>query len=217
VAGLDEMLSEGFLDGAATVCAGPTGIGKTLFGRHFTFDGARQGHRALVASLQEKPSQLERVASGFGWSFADDNVRLLYRSPVDVYIDERVYELLAEVEQDGVRRVLLDSLTEPAFVSGEHQRFREYVYALIPRLSRRGVSLMMTSESADVFGSAGVTPGAMESMCDNIILLRYDDNGHRIGRTLTVLKTRASGHQSDVRAFVIDDHGIRIQPAAASG
>jgi circadian clock protein KaiC len=50
-------------------------------------------------------------------------------------------------------------------------------------------------------------------MCDNIILLRYADHGDRIGRTLTVLKTRASEHRTDVREYVIDAGGITILPA----
>jgi circadian clock protein KaiC len=214
IAALDEMLRKGYLGGASTVCAGPTGSGKTLFGLHFIFDGARQGRRGLIASLQENPSQLERIAGGFGWTLTDPNVDLHYRSPVDVYIDEWVYELLAMVERDGVERVMIDSLTELAFVTRDQQRFREYVYSLIQRLSRCGVSLIMTSELPDVFNAAGLTPVAMESMCDNIILLRYADHGDRIARNMTVLKTRGSGHQSDVREYVIGGNGITILPAA---
>ena len=210
---LDDMLTHGYLGGASTVCAGPTGSGKTLFGLHFIFDGAGKGQRGLIASLQENPSQLERIVNGFGWSLTHDHVDLFYRSPVDVYIDEWVHELLATVERDKVERVMIDSLTELAFVSADQQRFREYVYSLIQRLSRRGVSLIMTSELPDVFGTTGMTPVAMESMCDNIILLRYVDRGDRIGRTLTVLKTRASKHRQDVREYVIDANGITIGPA----
>jgi circadian clock protein KaiC len=212
---LDDMLTAGYLGAASTVCAGPTGSGKTLFGLHFIFDGAGRGRRGLIASLQENPSQLERIAQGFGWSLTHDNVDLYYRSPVDVYIDEWVYELLEIVERQNTERVMIDSLTELAFVAGDAQRFREYVYSLIQRLSRRGVSVILASELPDLFGTTGITPVAMESMCDNIVLLRYADRGDRIGRTLTVLKTRGSEHRPDVREYVIDGSGITIGPPSA--
>src|SRR5918992_4207371 len=107
---LDDMLSEGYWPGAAPLVAGPTGIGKTLLGMHFIFTGVSRGEPGIVATLQENPTQLERIARSFGWSFAADDVTLLYRSPVDIYMDEWVYELLECIEKIGATRVLIDSL-----------------------------------------------------------------------------------------------------------
>jgi circadian clock protein KaiC len=134
---------------------------------------------------------------------------------VDVYIDEWVYDVLRAVERSNARRVVIDSLTDLAFVTGDEQRFREYIYSLIQRLSRRGVSLFMTSELPDLFGVAGVTPAGAPSLCDNVILLRYANDEQKIRRTITVLKTRASGHQSDVREYSIDGHGIVVAKPTA--
>ena len=164
----------------------------------------------MIATLQENPSQLERIASGFGWTLADDRLAVMYRSPVDVYIDEWVYDVLELVERSNARRVLIDSLTDIAFVTGDDQRFREYMYSLTQRLSRRGVSLFMTSELPDLFGVAGITPLGAPSLCDNIILLRYADDETTIRRTLTVLKTRASAHQSEVRDYTISADGFAV-------
>ena len=210
IAELDDMLDHGYIGGTSTICAGPTGTGKTLLGLHFIVTGARQAEPGLIATLQENPSQLERIAGGFGWSLADDGLEVMYRSPVDVYIDEWVYDVLDAVERKNVQRVLIDSLTDIAFVTGDDQRFREYIYSLIQRLSRRGVSLFMTSELPDLFGIAGITPLGAPSLCDNIILLRYADDETTIRRTLTVLKTRASGHQSEVREYTIGAGGLAV-------
>jgi circadian clock protein KaiC len=210
IAALDEMLADGYIAGASTICAGPTGTGKTLLGLHFIFAGAHQGEHCLIAPLQENPSQLERVVNGFGWSLANDYIELLYRSPVDVYIDEWVYDVLHAVERTNARRVLIDSLTDIAFMTGDDQRFREYIYSLIQRLSRQGVSVLMTSELPDLFGIAGVTPAGAPSLVDNVILLRYADDHEMIRRTLTVLKTRASDHQPGVREYTIDGNGIAL-------
>ena len=43
----------------------------------------------------------------------------MYRSPVDIQIDEWIYELLDTVERTGARRVLIDSLADLQFASGD--------------------------------------------------------------------------------------------------
>ena len=88
------MLAEGYAPGSSTLVAGPSGAGKTLLGLHFVFSGAAHGQPGVIASLQENPVQLQKVANGFGWSLENERVSVMYRSPNDVYIDEWVYELL---------------------------------------------------------------------------------------------------------------------------
>ena len=61
---LDEMLTDGFVAGSSTLVAGPSGIGKTVMGLHFVIHGARQGEPGVIATFQENPAQLERIASG---------------------------------------------------------------------------------------------------------------------------------------------------------
>ena len=146
---LDEMLSEGYWPGASTLIAGPSGCGKTLLGLHFIFGGARDGEPGLIATLQENPSQLERVVRSFDWSLEEDAVEVMYRSPVDIYIDQWFYELLERVERGRVRRVLIDSLDDLGFTTQDEVRFREYMYSLVQRCARNQVSLMMTLEVPD--------------------------------------------------------------------
>jgi circadian clock protein KaiC len=208
VPALDAMLGEGYIPGASTLCIGPTGCGKTLAGLHLIFQGARAGEPGLIASLQENPSQLERIAASFGWTLADERVEMLYRSPVDLYIDEWVYDLLDAVDRTGARRVMIDSVGDIAFAAGEEQRFREHLYSLIQRFSRRGVSLFMTFELPELFGAERLSASGLASLCDNVVLLQYTNDATRIRRTLTVLKTRASGHDTRVREFEIDRRGI---------
>ena len=138
IAALDDMLADGYWPGASTLCAGPSGCGKTLMGLHFIFNGVRQGEPGVLATLQEHPTQLARILKGFGWSADEEGVELMYRSPVDMYIDEWVYDLLEAVERTGARRVLIDSLTDLKLASPDEIRFREYMYSLVQRLLTPG-------------------------------------------------------------------------------
>jgi circadian clock protein KaiC len=210
IAALDEMLAEGYWPGASTLCAGPSGCGKTLMGLHFIFNGVRQGEPGVLATLQEHPTQLARIVKGFGWSADEEGVELMYRSPVDIYTDEWVYDLLEAVERTGARRVVIDSLTDLQFASPDQTRFREYMYSLVQRFSRQGVSLFMTSELPDLFRVSRLSEFGVSHLSDNVVVLQYIRDGSTVRRALTVLKTRASRHEPEIREFKITREGILL-------
>jgi circadian clock protein KaiC len=205
---LDQMLADGYWPGASTLVAGPSGCGKTLLGLHFVFSGAQQGDPGLIATLQENPTQLERVVKSFGWSLEDDGVEVMYRSPVDIYIDEWYYELLERIENSGVRRVLLDSLDDLGFTTQDEVRFREYMYSLVQRCARAQVSLMMTLEVPDISRVTHLSDFSISHLADNVILLQYVWAGSDVKRAVTVLKARASALDPTVREFKIVPDGF---------
>jgi circadian clock protein KaiC len=90
IAALDEMLGGGLWPGSATMIAGPSGSGKTIMGLHFIYGGAQRGERGVIATLQENPTQLARMLGGLGWPLTHPDVQIMYRSPVDIHIDEWV-------------------------------------------------------------------------------------------------------------------------------
>ena len=202
------MLAEGYWPGASTLIAGPSGSGKTLMGLHFVMNGARNGEPGVIASLQENPTQLQRVLAGFGWSLTELDVETMYRSPIDIYIDQWVYELLETIDRTGARRVLIDSLADLRLSAGDDTRFREFVYSLVQRFSRQGVSVMMTLEIPNLFGTGRLSQPAVSPLSDNVVLLSYLREHDTIKRTMTVIKTRATRHDPTVRQFVIGPRGI---------
>jgi circadian clock protein KaiC len=210
VQAIDDMLADGYWPGASTLVAGPTGTGKTLMGLHFVFSGARRGEPGVIATMQEDPTQLDRIARSFGWSLTGGGVTLMYRSPVDLYIDEWVYELLDTIEAVGATRVLVDSLGDIQAASFDLARFREYTYSLLHRCARQGVSVMLTYELPELFGARQLTEQGASHLVDNVVLLQYKQAQGAISRTLTVLKTRASDHDVRVREFEISREGITL-------
>lgn len=214
---LDGMLEDGYWSGASTLVSGPTGVGKTLMGLQFVFSAVNQGEHAIIATMQEDPSQLERTASQFGWSVKSDNLTLMYRSPVDLNVDQWVYELLNMIETTGASRVLLDSLTDLQAATSDEMRFREYLYSLLHRSSRQGTSLMMTYELPQLFGVSKLSDVAVSHMADNVVLLQYRDVTRVMSRTLTVLKTRATGHGPRVAGAGVPDHRRRDHARPGTG
>jgi circadian clock protein KaiC len=214
---LDDMLAEGYWPGASTLIAGPSGSGKTLMGLHFVVNGARQGQPGVIASLQENSTQLERILRGFGWSLTEPNVNVMYRSPVDIYIDEWAHDLLETVAQTGAQRVLIDSLADLRMSAGDEIRFREFIYSLVQRFSRQGVSVMMTFEIPQLFGADQLSDTAVSHLSDNVVLLSYVREHDITGRSIAVIKTRATTHDPAVRKFTIGAQGILLDESASTG
>ncbi|QSB15558.1 hypothetical protein JQS43_04185 [Natronosporangium hydrolyticum] len=205
---LDDMLSDGYRPGATTVVAGPPGSGKTLMGLHFVFGGVAAGERGLIATLQERPAQLEQLAATFGWSIKESPVTVMYRSPVNLHLDEWAYQLLDTVAKTGATRILVDSLSDLQLATNNPVEFRTYLYALLHRLAAAGVSLMATMDLPELVGISRLTENSPTHLVDNVVLLQYTGLATTVNRTLTVLKTRTSTHDLRVREFEITPKGI---------
>lgn len=209
---LDHMLEGGFLAGSTTLVAGPSGSGKTMLGLHFLSAGAARGEPVLLATFQENATQIHRALAGFA---GEAEIQVMYRSPIDVYIDEWVFDLSEAIRRTGSSRVVVDSLSDLRVGAADEVRLSEHVYSLSQRCSRSGVTLMYTLETLDLSGAAPIASTAISHLSDNLILLRYVSEHGRTGRRLSVLKTRATHHDPGVRSFEIGSAGIVVDSAAA--
>lgn len=219
VRGLDALLGQGYRAGSSTLVVGPSGVGKTVLGLQFAFEGAREGTGTTFATFEENPSQLAATAAAFGWSFEAAGVQLLYRSAVDLHLDEWVYELLELVDVGGSRRVCIDGLYSLRAAAQDQTRFEEYLYSLVQRFARAGVTLMMSVESPDLFGSARVTDQPLSHMADNVLLLNFVRRDAEYRRAITVLKSRAAAAHPRVTEYTIGSMGIALhspRPRAAA-
>lgn len=214
---LDDMMGGGYWPGTSTLVAGPSGAGKTVTGLHFVFAGLDAGEPGLIATFQENPTQLQRTAAGFGWSLERPDVDVLYRAPIDTYVDQFVYELLDRVDAAGTHRVLIDSIGDLQFAADDEARFRELLYSLVQRCARQGVSVLMTLEVPDFFGITRLSDSGVSHFSDNVLLLQYLRGESQIKRALTVLKTRASLHQPQVRQFTITGVGLTLGEGFSPG
>ena len=205
---IDDMLADGYWSGASTMIAGPSGSGKTLMGLHFIFNGAAAGQPGIIATLQENETQLERIVSGFGWTLDNEAVELMYRSPVDLYLDEWFYDLIEVIERTRARRIFIDSLGDLRRAAVDELRFREYLYSLLQRSTKQQISVMMSNETPALFGFSRLSDGDISHLSDNVILLQFVRRETQLRRALTILKTRASRHEPDVREFKITPQGI---------
>ena len=106
--------------------------------------------------------------------------------------------------------MLIDSLGDLRVASLDEVRFKEYIYSLLQRTARSGVSLFMTQEIAELFGVTKLSEYGISHLSDNVVLLQFLRGESRIKRALTVLKTRASAHDPRILEFEISEKGIAL-------
>jgi circadian clock protein KaiC len=217
ITALDAMLGGGVWPGSATMIAGPSGSGKTMMGLHFIYGGAQRGEPGVIATLQENPTQLTRMLGGLGWPLTHPAVEVMYRSPVDIHIDEWVHDLLHAVEGAQARRVVIDSLMDLQMAAVDDTRFREFMYSLAQRFSREGISLLITYEIPDLFSAGRPSQFVVSHLADNAIVLNYHRDHRVMSRSLAIAKTRASNHDPVMRQFSIGPDGISLEDTAIPG
>ena len=171
---LDAMLADGYWPGASTLVAGPSGSGKTLMGLHFIFNGARGGrardHRHPAREPDAARPHLHQLRLVDALRVP---LELMYRSPVDLYLEEWFYALLETIDRTGARRVLIDSLQDLRRAAIDEVRFREYLYSLLQRCTNEQISLMMTLETPGLFGTSTISDDGVSHLSDNVILLEF--------------------------------------------
>jgi circadian clock protein KaiC len=212
VGGLDEMLHGGLWRGTTTLLAGPSGAGKTTIGLQFALEGARQGEPTLYMNFQENPSQLVRTIRGLGVDPEEAKARgldLVYASPVELQIDSIIVDMFRRIQQRGVRRLVIDALGDLASAATDAQRLHDYLYALVQHFAVSTITSVLTFETtAASHGGLGVQ-NAMSYLSDNVLLLSVSGE-QRTRRTLRVLKTRGSAHDTTVREVEITERGLAV-------
>ena len=207
---LDRLFGGGVWAGTSTLVIGPSGVGKTMLALDFAAAGAGAGLTTVFATLQESVAQLTRVVAGGEWAGMKDRVVIHRRSPVDMYIDEWVHDVLATVERTGAKLLVIDSLSDLRIASPDETRFEEYVYSLGQRCSRVETTVLMTLETRPPFAFAGMIGTALSHIADNILLIGYHVDGSEVRRAIHVLKSRGSAHDQGIYEFTVANNGLRL-------
>jgi len=217
ISGLDEMIAEGFWRGSTTLIAGPSGSGKTILSLHFIRRGSMDNEPSLYLGFQENPTQMARIMLNLGWDsealLSSGNLELMYRSPVEMQLDQVAAELFGRIREGKVRRVAIDAIDDLERSSIDRQRFADFIYALMQWFAVENVTCMMTVEIPELFGVRNITEQQVSNMSDNLVLLGFAQEGREMRRTIRVIKTRGSAHDHLEHSLEIGQKGVAVKKA----
>jgi circadian clock protein KaiC len=221
VPGLDPIVNGGYFLGSTTVVAGISGVGKSVMACQFIAEGARQGERSLMLSLDEQVPQILRNASSIGLDLQAGIdrglVRLHYDPPQEIEIDRHFHEIETIIEEFKPRRVVLDSLSTYGSNLGTTGRmFRDFFHALISLMKEHQTATVYNHENPEMLGMSSMMGDfAMSSLVDNIVLMNWVELGDTFRLGLTVAKMRANPvmrttHECEIQS----GQGMRVLPRA---
>jgi circadian clock protein KaiC len=210
---LDGMLGGGVPIRCSVLVTGPSGSGKTVLATRFIEAGVEQGEPGVIAVFEKRPADYSQVVSrSFEGFVRDGRVGVLQTRPLDLSIDETLYELTAMIDRLGAKRVVIDSLSgfELALAPTFREDFRESLYRMVTLLTGLGVTVVMTAELEDSYTDLRFSPHGTAFLTDVIVLQRYIELSGEMKRMMAVMKVRGSAHSHDLHLYDITDDGIVI-------
>ncbi len=216
IEGLDEMLGGGVIAGDAIMLTGPAGSGKSTIAIEFMVAGLENGETGVIAVFEEYPEEyLARADTRnpkIGSMIAEGKLELIYLRPLDLSVDEALYEILAAVERLDAHRVVIDSLSgfEVALAPTFREDFRESLYRLVGALTATGVTVFMTAEVVEGFTDVMFTAEKISFITDEIIIQRYVEIEGELKRVMAVIKMRGSQHSHELRLYELTSRGVKI-------
>jgi circadian clock protein KaiC len=220
VPSLDRLFENGFAAGSTTLIVGGLGTGKTTLGLHYLSEGLRRGEPGLLIGFGERRDQLLEKADYFGLPLrggqASGLLKIRTFAPVEVKPDEISTVIREEIVSRGVRRVVIDEVFELERASEREDRAYDFFGALATYLQSAGVALCVT-KSINKIGASEIdfsgTP--LSVVAENLLLLRLDQYGGNIKRTLTTLKMRDGEPDRNVHEYSIGPAGLEIKDGAS--
>ncbi|MFJ4433453.1 ATPase domain-containing protein [Pseudomonas sp. NPDC089395] len=214
---LDEMLGGGLARSSTSLLMGPSGVGKTSLGLAFLSASSVEAP-GLHFGFYETPDRLRLKATSLGYDFADLErqgvLQLCWQPTTEGLLDQVGARLLEQVDRLGSKRVLIDSLGAFSRLAADPARLNAFFRALTGELRARDVSVMLTWEMRDIFGSEITAPAPdLSSIVDNLMLMRFVELDSQLQRMLSILKVRDSHHDPALHALHFSAQGISLRKA----
>ena len=216
VGALDEMLGGGLREGTACLVAGPTGSGKSAVAFQYAHAAAERGEGAAVFLFNERLETFYMRSRGLGMDMEPHvEAGRLHVQQVDTGVitpSEFAQRVRRTVEGDGVRVVVIDSLSGYVNAMLRQDLLVSQLHELVTYLSQHGVlTLLVVDQSGPFGGDDPASPNHVSYLADSVLLLAYQKERGRRRRSISVLKQRHGPHALDVRELHLSGAGIEIR------
>ncbi|WP_426201360.1 ATPase domain-containing protein [Pseudomonas sp. TWP3-1] len=217
---LDQILGGGLYSSSVTLVMGPSGIGKTTLGLKFLSESTVE-EPGLHFGFYESPQRLCLKGESLGIDIKSMErsgaLSIVWQPTTEGLLDGLGARLLSIVEEKGIKRLFIDSLSGMTRVSTNPARITDFYSALMNELRSRGVTVFASWEMRGMFGSEISAPNSdLSSIVDNLMLMRFFENRSELSRTVSILKVRDSSYDPSLFEVVIRDQDVDLKKASSN-
>lgn len=211
---LDTLLGGGLDRGTSTLMIGAAGTGKSTIAAQFISAAADRGEPAAMFIFDEGINTLLTRTDGLGMPLRQhyDHGKVAIRQidPTEVPPGEFVQLIRHEVEERGVRLLVIDSLNGYLNAMPGERHLIIQLHELLAYLSQWGVATVLLSAQQGLIGSHMQAPVDASYLADTIIGLRYFEAQGQIRQAISVVKKRGGSHERTIREFSLDNGRIQV-------
>ncbi len=217
IPGLDQLLGGGFVKRRHTIICGGPGSGKTTLAYEFLYRGAAEyGDKGLFLSLEQSPDRVvdgaKALFSNWDWDkYLDDMIKV-----TRIHVDDfsNIQDIIGDyVSNQGVSRIVIDSLTLLRLFFRSDDAYRNNLYELLTYIGNLDCTSLMTLEKSTNRRSDAEYQ-MEEFVADGIINLYLVPKERDRLRVLEIIKMRDTNHSTRLCPFKITSDGLMISPEA---
>ena len=211
---LDELLGGGVVRGSSVLLQGSAGSGKSTLCALFASTAAARGEASTFCVFDESTRMLLDRASSLGIGLSahvdDGTVDLWEVDPAELTPGEFSHRIRQDVEERGVRLVVIDSLSGYLHAMDNQQVLLVHLHELLGYLGSRGVTVLMVVSQHGGFDPSPPSIDDLSYVSDVVLLLRHFEFAGEVRQCISVYKNRGGDHERSIREMRLGPTGIHV-------
>jgi len=223
-------LIEGHMPPSSLLLIGPSGIGKTIFGKQFLYNGLMHDEPGIYLSTDESPERIAESMKSFGFNVdaykSNGTLRVvdcyswrignrLNKHSVSNPADLATVSAAIDYARQGLNktRLVLDSITGLMTICSHNltyfSKFLQILVAKTRATSSNAIFLVSPEAHDQVFMSylREIFDGTLEMKMET----ERNQSGEEIKRLLRLFSLKGAKHKTQWTPFEINDNGIRLK------
>ncbi len=211
IPGFDDLLRGGLQENTALLVSGVPGVGKTILGLQFVYEGIRNREPSMFISCEVDEQSIIDYAQSLGMDLMN------YQSLLTIVYQPITGKMLTfgtlvdTITKKKIKRVVLDSLTLFKYIEKSEMEFRQEIANFISSMKRCKVTLVVTAER-DVGHLDHMIYRTEDFLFDGLVFITKIRKGASFERCVTIAKIRGQEHMTGIYPLTLDPEGMKIFP-----
>ena len=210
---LNKLLGGGLVRGTNMLFTGPSGVGKTTTAIGCVRAALERGERAVFYLFDEGLGTLMQRSRALGLdiedALSDGQLQIKTLDPAEVSPGEFANMVREAVESSGARTVVIDSLNAYLQAMSGDKHLLLHMHELLTYLNQRGIVTILILAQHGVLGDVR-SDVDLSYLSDGILLFRFFEARGNLLKAVSVVKSRTTNHESNIREFRLGQRGIQV-------